>query len=153
MAKNADISEMVNNAIDGYITKILNALVYTGFELVNNCRQYGHGKDYKDRTGNLRSSVGFAVYYNGQRYNGSGFEPIKGEEGDGTEGSTKGAEFTSEVAAKYPKGAVLILVAGMEYAEYVAKKGFNVIQSGELLAATLIPQVFEKFGIKVSSYD
>lgn len=45
-----------------------------------------------------------------------------------------GKEFANQIAADYPLGYALILVAGMEYASFVEGKGFDVITGSTLNA-------------------
>ena len=72
----------------------------------------------------------------------SKFVPISG----GTDGSNSGKAFASELARKYPKGYVLIVVAGMKYAAYVSAKGRDVLDSAELLADQLVPKMLKQLG-------
>ena len=46
------------------------------------------------------------------------------------------------IKAKYPKGLVLIVVAGMNYAAYVEAKGYNVLSSAELMAENILKQLY-----------
>lgn len=55
-------------------------------------------------------------------------EPIKSSfNGGKEEGRSKAKEAAAEVATEYPRGYVLIGVAGMNYAAAVESKGFDVI--------------------------
>lgn len=92
---------------------------------------------YKDRTGNLRSSVGYGVYRDGQQVMVSPFEQVK----DGADGSIEGKRLLDKLATKFPSGYVLIVVAGMNYAYYVEARGYNVISSSELLAERELPRM------------
>ena len=60
----------------------------------------------------------------------------KGKFGDGSHGSKEGLEFArSKVSSS---GYSFVLVAGMEYANHVSSKGFNVLDSGVLMLWKLI---------------
>ncbi len=110
---------------------------------------------YQNITGNLRSSIGYVIGYNGKVIKEGGFHKIKGrgenyqhvvfttrsgkhvdfwakaKYGDGSEGSRKGLEFArSFIMGK--QGYSFVLVAGMEYASYVNSKGYNVIDTAEI---------------------
>lgn len=98
---------------------------------------------YKDRTGNLRSSLGAIVLVDGQVVSSNGFEVVL----DGFEGAKQGREYANELAGQFPEGVVLIVVAGKNYAAHVAKKGYDVLQSAELLADKLVPEMLEKLGL------
>lgn len=91
--------------------------------------------NYTDRTCNLRSSIGYVVAENGNIVEEGGFWNL-----GGTEGPAAGRAKAYELADG-TDGVVLILVAGMSYAQYVADKGFNVLDSAQILARQLISQV------------
>lgn len=103
-----------------------------------------HTPGYIDWTANLRSSIGYVIVVDGEIAKMSTFEPVKGMDGDGTQGAQEGKAFAERLVAEYPHGIVLIVVAGMKYAEYVQRKGYDVTVSAELLAE----QLLEQFGIK-----
>ena len=92
--------------------------------------------NYTDRTGNLRSSIGYVVAENGTVLSSSSFASVLGA----SEGPREGRSLAYDIASQ-SRGLVLILVAGMDYAQYVADKGFNVLDSGELLARKLVGQL------------
>ena len=99
-----------------------------------------HQPNYIDDTGNLRSSIGYVLVMDGEIITMSSFEPIK----NGEKGSKEGRSYAEDIAAKYPSGIVLVVVAGMDYAEYVAARGYDVLDSAELLAEQLINQLMGK---------
>ena len=100
-------------------------------------------KDYKDQTGNLRSSLGYVVAVDGRVADISSFEVVK----KGQEGAKTGADYARKLARKYPKGIVLIVCAGMNYAAYVNSKR-DVADSAELLADRLVPKMLKQLGLK-----
>ena len=120
---------------------LINTLMYIGEQCVNEARSY-NGKAYKDQTGNLRSSVGYVVAIDGKIKATSTFEEIL----NGQEGAKTGRSYAKQLVAQYPQGAVLIVVAGMNYAKYVSAKGYNVLQSAELKAEKLVPQLLKQLG-------
>lgn len=101
-----------------------------------------NGGNYGDRTGNLRSSIGYVVLDNGRVVRKGGFQKVK----QGVDGASEGDKFLSQLMAKNKQGIVLIVVAGMNYAAYVEAKGYNVITSAELLAKQLVPQIMQQLG-------
>ncbi|MGV4578106.1 hypothetical protein ACQ1R5_10635 [Ornithobacterium rhinotracheale] len=45
---------------------------------------------------------------------------------------------------KYPRGYVLVVVAGMNYALYVESKGYNVLSTAEQLAEREVPRLLNE---------
>lgn len=93
------------------------------------CINAGRSTDsYKDRTGNLRNSIGYVVVVNGSVVN----EKSANEHGK---------KFIDELVGKCRKGIYLIVVAGMKYSASVSAKGFDVLDSAELEAEKLMTQL------------
>lgn len=103
-----------------FFKKVLNKHIAlfqrTGEEFVNDCKDNHHGR-WENRTGNLESSIGYVIYYNGQ---------VVSKAFDGNAEGTTEAEKTAKKAAG-KSGLVLIGVAGMQYAAALEAKGYNVI--------------------------
>lgn len=116
---------------------LLNTLMYVGQQCVNTARTNG---SYTDQTGNLRSSIGYVVAVDGKVIGGSSFDVVKG----GADGGSTGKACATEIVSHYPKSTVLIVVAGMHYAEYVAATGRDVLASAELKAQELIPKLLKQ---------
>lgn len=74
----------------------------------------------------------------------SSFDVVK----EGVEGAKGGKEYAMKLVRDFPKGIVLIVVAGMNYASHVSAKGYDVLDSSELLAEKLVPQMLRKLGFK-----
>ncbi len=104
------------NQIDESMLKIME---YVGEEFVREARQMTKASGgFGDVTGNLRSSIGYAVVKNGDVITGN------------IEGTATGTAKFREVIRKLFKmdnSYHLLLIAGMEYASYVEAKGMNVI--------------------------
>ena len=130
----AQISRYIEERTAAVRQACINNLIYVGEQAVREARQRGR---YKDRTGNLRSSIGYCVADNGKIVRESG----------GGEGSRDGAAFLHRLVSGHSSGIVLIIVAGMEYAAYVEAKNLNVLDSAEQLAERLLPKLFEKLKI------
>jgi hypothetical protein len=138
-----------DSAIDNYIAEliarkeraIIHQLSYVGTRCVNEART---GGSYTDRSGNLRSSTGFVIVVDGNIVRMSNFEQVK----QGGKGSADGKAFAAALTGKFPKGICLIVVAGMKYASYVSAKGYNVLDSAELLAGELVPKMLGQLGFK-----
>ena len=98
--------------------KFIETLQFIGETFVNEARSK---RTYQDQTGNLRSSIGYAVVKNGKVRN---FNVQRAA----TEGKIEAAEFVTVKVAEQPqKGIYLIVFAGMEYALYVEAKGYDVL--------------------------
>lgn len=80
---------------------------------------------YKNRTGCLRNSTGYAVFKDGVRVMFNFYDSRTGTDGD--KGITAGEQLASKVGRTHSKGYVLVCVAGMNYAAAVEAKGYDVI--------------------------
>lgn len=102
---------------------------YAGEACVAEARKKG---SYKDRTGNLRSSIGYVVVSDGKVVEESTF-PASKVGTDKVTGQVKGREYAEELARDIDRNdTALIVVAGMDYAKHVASKGKNVLDSAEI---------------------
>lgn len=86
---------------------------------------------FNDRTGNLRSSIGYLIMKDGELVTDDFEESQRGT--DKTTGRSKGLEYAKEVSVSM-KGYLLVVVAGMEYAMYVEGLGYDVITGSSLIA-------------------
>lgn len=139
---NGQAEAFIEGFVKNKIQSLIDALVYVGLECVREARL---NRRYTDQTGNLRSSVGFCVLYNGRVVKKSAFEAVKSS---ATEGSSAGSKFLKSLISENSRGIVLIVVAGMNYAKYVEAMGLNVLDSSELLAKKLVPQLLKDLGFK-----
>lgn len=133
----------INAYIKERMNRLKQAIIYNlcaiGEKVRNEAIESG---SYKDRTKNLRSSVGYIVVVDGQVYKTGSF----GKPDGNSEGKNAGMSYARSLAGKFPKGIVLIVVAGMRYASYVSAKGYNVLDSSELLADQLVPKMLKQLG-------
>ncbi len=136
-----EISEYIDTQVQRIKEAALREMFVAGEKVLTAMRSTN---SYKDQTGNLRSSIGYAVIQDGEIMTISDFQAVK----DGNEGSETGAAYIQELAANFPEGIVLICCAGMTYATYVQARGLDVITSGELLAERLIPQILQRLNIE-----
>jgi hypothetical protein len=95
--------------------KIINAFIYDAEAFIVNAR--GQVQDhamgtYKDQTTNLRNSIGYFIFHNGE---------LVHEKNEIVTNKSKVEEFIK------PSGFQMILIAGMNYASWVESKGYNVI--------------------------
>lgn len=122
-------------------TALLRTLKYIGETVLNRARSTN---SYKDQTGNLRSSLGYVISVDGRVAYLSNFNVVK----QGKDGTEQGAAFAKRLVRKFPKGICLIVVAGMDYAVHVKNKGYDVLDSSELLADKLVPSMLKQLGLK-----
>lgn len=88
--------------------KFIEALAFIGEEFVNAAREK---RTYKDRTANLRASIGYSIVKNGS--------VVKFDNRN---------EFSDQKVKELPQSGIYLLVfAGMEYALYVEAKGYDVL--------------------------
>jgi hypothetical protein len=154
------VTEEITNAMQTLHRRIIRDLTIAGEEAVKKARGIvtaggGGGvlPPYTVQTGNLVSSVGYAVVQDGQIVTMSSFQAVQGRPdkngiplGDGQEGSTTGKAYAKELAMRFPQGYALILVAGMHYASYVQELYHrDVLVSGSLVAEQLVREIQDKF--------
>ena len=114
-----------------------------GEECVKIAREAG---SYQDRTGNLRSSIGYMVMCDGKPVKFGESKVFEGTKGKGDKGAVEGKALLKRLQTKYPYGIVLVVCAGMNYAVYVeALYHKDVLTSSELklesMARDLVSQL------------
>lgn len=120
------------NQVEGYMKQqqgvieqaIINRLKFVGEKFVINARNNGA---YTDRTGNLRSSIGYIILKDGVQVE----EKFPGEKAGG---KSKGLQVAIDASSKFPKGIVLIVVAGMDYAAAVESRNYDVLTASSITA-------------------
>ena len=141
----AEIDRYITGRVEAIKKALVHNLIYVGESCINAARiSASKGKDFTDQTGNLRSSIGYVVAVDGEIVQMSSFEVVK----EGSEGARGGKEYAMQLVRDFPQGIVLIVVAGMNYASYVTAKGYDVLDSSELLADKLVPQMLQQLGFK-----
>ena len=123
-------AERINRAI-------IRTFQYVAEVLVREARMKG---DYIDQTGNLRSSIGAIILLDGQVVSRSGFEVVMA----GSSGANEGLTYAQEIAAAYPRGIALVVVAGKDYAAHVAARGRDVLSSAVLKAEDIVPRMMRQ---------
>lgn len=145
------LNQWVEQAHKRQVEAIIDILGDVGLEAVRKMRDE---RIYTDRTNNLRSSTGYAVIYGGRVVRGGTFEPVTdgnngAEATDGSEGVEAGQTFLQEIiqeeGEQYP---ILVLMAGMNYAYYVERLGYNVMDSAIDHVRQAVPEMIEAIGIK-----
>lgn len=121
--------------------EVKRALLYLGEQSVVKVRDRSGEESWFDQTGNLRSSVGYALYERGRKEFESSFSIIK----QGAEGSEEGRRMVEELAHEYSNTYALVVVAAMNYAEYVeAMENKDVLASAELFARGKVNEYLNK---------
>lgn len=111
--------------------EIIRALSYLGEQCVIKIRDRSAIESWIDQTGNLRSSIGYAIYESGRKEIESAFNIV----GKGRQGAEEGRKMVDELSSLYSNTYALVVIAAMNYAEYVeAKDNKDVLASTELFA-------------------
>lgn len=132
------VVDKLNDFTDQCERDIIELFQYVGEEVVNSARQHG---SYKDRTGNLRSSIGYVIVIKGNIV-------AQSFPGKKTEGKSTAVDRAKELAGKHSTGVNLIVVAGMQYAAAVESKGRDVLTGSVPSASELINTLSKELGIK-----
>lgn len=100
---------------------IISRMARVGEQFVNDAKSQ---QTYQDRSGNLRSSVGYFILKGNRLLDWK------------LVGNSKGVEASKELLSSLPKSDAirLIGVAGMDYASLVEARGFNVITLQSMVA-------------------
>ncbi len=107
------------NSLRKYISEsegnLVNTLHRIGQESINWARDNG---SYTDRTGNLRNSIGYIIFKDGEEYNFQGNKPARDNKDI----------VVNLVQNEIPReGYALVTFAGMEYGIYVEARGYIVL--------------------------
>ncbi len=122
-----DIGRKINAILEG----VIEAMQKTCLEITNKAKQLD---TYQDHTNNLRSSIGYVVYNNGEKVAEHFTQAGAGSQGVGSTGIEKGKKVAEEAAKEFPNDLVGVIVAGEDYALYVESKGYDVL-TGPFLEA------------------
>lgn len=113
---------------------IIGNLQYVGEFSIKTARE-DHEKNYTDRTGNLRASIGYVIAKDGKLIQTGGFDPASAtNRTDGQTGASAGKQFAESKVSEFPTGYVLIVVAGMNYGAYVEDRNYKVLTFTEIEA-------------------
>lgn len=113
----SSFSKGVQRQVDDLYTRIIQVFIRAGEKFVKDAR--GQVQDhaqgtYEDQTTNLRNSIAYFIYHDGQK--------VKENQVGNAISNIQQIEDTIR-----PRGIQLIGIAGMNYASYVEAKGYNVI--------------------------
>lgn len=144
----AALQASIDRRLHNLLQALVNVLCYAGEEVVKYARDPNR-KRYTDQTGNLTSSIGYVVLWDGRVVKQSDFSPVQGKGkkrsgAGGLSGSKKGREFLKKLISENGEGLVLIVVAGMPYAAYVEAMGYDVLDSAEIKAEEIVKRMLSK---------
>lgn len=115
--------------------EILTAFAKLGEECNARIRDRSAEESWIDHTGNLRSSIGYGIFDYGRKQLESAFDSI----GVGSNGSQEGRQMIANLAKEYSHVYALVVVAAMNYADFVeAKENKDVLASTELWACSVV---------------
>jgi hypothetical protein len=107
----------LNRQLNNLNTKIINSYIRAGENFIKSSREQVQSHSlgtYKDQTTNLRNSIGYYIFHNGELV----YEKSFGNQAENLQ--------KVQVLVK-ARGIQLIGIAGMNYASHVESLGYNVI--------------------------
>jgi isopentenyl diphosphate isomerase/L-lactate dehydrogenase-like FMN-dependent dehydrogenase len=141
VTKLSDIDRLLKKSFEIIEKEMFTALAKLGEESVVRIRDRSQDESWYDHTSNLRSSIGYAIYDYGQKKLQSTFEAV----GGGSLGSSEGKKAIRELAQQYSDTFALVVIAAMNYAEYVeAIESKDVLASTELWAKSVVDERLER---------
>jgi len=128
----SEISKIIDQRVDKLELSLVAMLIGLGKICIDDMEK---NRGYKNVSNNLSDSRGFVVVKNKSIIYSSLFK--------NTVGGQTGRSLTIERASQ-SNGIMLIVVAGMKYAELLEAVGKNVITSSELMAESLVPTLLNQ---------
>lgn len=126
----------------------IRALAYLGEQCVMKARDRSGEESWFDQSGNLRSSIGYIIAQHGKIVKYSAFNQVM----SGSDGTRVGKELAEELVRNYSNDYVLVVVAGMNYAELVeAMDNKDVLASTELWVRKELPNMMAKLKTQIAS--
>ena len=136
----ADIDSFIDKFAERAEEKLIKTMIYAGETAVRTARISGR---YNDITGNLRSSIGYAVLKDGFVYKDD--YQRAGQGSDGSKGVNESKRLITELASEYNTGLSLVVVAGMDYAVFVENIDSKDVLSGAIIGTeNFIRQTLDK---------
>lgn len=137
----SEVDKILYKAFEILKNEIRDCLAKLGEECVGKIRDRSFKESWNDQTGNLRSSIGYAVYDHGVKQLQSAFRIVL----QGREGSAEGQKMINRLAGEYSNTYALVVVAGMNYADRVESlENKDVLVSTELWAKSVIDARLER---------
>lgn len=117
--------ERMKNIIHDHM---INSFQLVGETCIKLIRDRSEGKpNWTDRSGNLRSSIGYILFVDGEPFIDGGFNLQSNKGNNPFKGINIGSEYAEKLGLSISERYVLVVVAGMNYASYVEKKDYDVI--------------------------
>lgn len=129
-------AKLVARFIEREENKLLRRLAYIAEKALIQARDTNNPNTYTDQTGNLRSSISYVILNNGSIY--------KKSIAPSSVADSKASALFDRLKPTHSKGLVLIMVAGMNYAIYVASKR-DVLDSAELVTKRLLDKLKKSY--------
>ena len=103
-------------------------------------------KGYKDRTANLKNSISYALFLDGELVQSvTGAIPHPEEvQGGQKEVDNVLSTFSNQSGVVASKGYTIIVVAGMNYGKYVEDKGYNVLHLSKYYMKDEMRRIFNE---------
>jgi len=117
----------------------LNAFTTAGESFISETKDNNLPRTFTDYTGNLRSSIGYVIVYNGKQVAINFSYSSLGSERE--IGLQKGIELAEEISKQYKTGFAMVCVAGMGYALTVEQFGKTVITQASLNLSQKIREI------------
>lgn len=135
-----DVEGFFNESFRRTNEALLQTFQFAGESFVREARlKTANEGGFNDITGNLRSSIGYILLNNGKQVMSNFAEANIGT--DRATGVSQGELVADEYGSNYPKGLILICVAGMDYAAAVEAKGKDVISGTSVDTIKLLKQL------------
>ena len=100
------------------------------------------GKQYTDRTSNLRSSTGYVLTVDGKPVIGGGYTPVKET---GEPGAKAGKAHGNDLAKGADANSVsLFVTTGMSYAQYLDARAYDVLDTAEADATAVLEEKLKR---------
>lgn len=131
VAPKNNIADTLNAYAETMRAMVISMLQAEAMEVVNQIKmpiEQGGFRRYHDQTGNLTSSIGYIIMLDGDIVDEYGFNAALST---GEQGVIEGRAYAQQVSIDYPKGFAVVVVAGMDYAAYVERRGLGGMTSGE----------------------
>lgn len=135
--------------------RVVDSFIMAGEKFVKDARSQVQDHEqgtYLDRTANLRNSIGYFVFQDGELVVGSTPGNAQPNLKYADKAEDPGAlmeQAKSAVQDKVqPRGIQLIVIAGMNYASYVESKGYNVISYQADTCILDLTLYLEKLGLQ-----
>ena len=133
-----DVKARIDAFLEAVKQKQIERLMMLGEMCVTHAREVPPEIGFHDQTGNLRSSIGYAVFVDGVAVHSVYEQTLSGATG------VKAGQSLARKVGSETTGVCLVVTAGMNYAVHVESKGRDVITSSEQLAKRELPKMLAK---------